>query len=102
VTALGGRAAAIDLRRVVIFVALAFAISGSAAVYLYLTGGLAAGPPLRIVLVLGLWYMPGPALAHVLTRLLTREGWQQLYLRPRLRQAWPWWAYGSGDVYRQN
>jgi membrane protease YdiL (CAAX protease family) len=88
----GGRGAGIDLRRIVIFVGLAFAISGSAALYLALTGGLAAGPPLRIVLVLGLWYMPGPALAHVLTRLLTREGWQQLYLRPRLRQAWPWWV----------
>jgi membrane protease YdiL (CAAX protease family) len=81
----------IDIRRIAVFVVLAFAISGSAAIYLALTGGLAAGPPIRILLVLGLWYMPGPALANVLTRLLTREGWQHLYLRPCLRTGWPWW-----------
>jgi membrane protease YdiL (CAAX protease family) len=80
----------IDTRRILLFVVLAFAISGTAAAYLALTGGLAASPG-RTLLVLALWYMPGPALAHVLTRLLTREGWGNLYVRPRFRTGWPWW-----------
>jgi membrane protease YdiL (CAAX protease family) len=80
----------IDRRRVVIFCVIALAIAGPAALYLALTGGLAARPG-RTLLVLGLWYMPAPALAHLLTRLLTREGWQDLYLRPHLRHGWPMW-----------
>ena len=36
-------------------------------------------------------YMGAPALAHVLTRWLTHEGWSDLKLRPRLKQGWPLW-----------
>src|SRR5690606_28149615 len=36
-------------------------------------------------------YMWAPALAHVLTRLVTREGWHDLWLRPRFRTAWRTW-----------
>lgn len=81
----------LDTRRIVLFIVLAFAISGSAAVYLAFSGGLAAAPT-RTLLVLALWYMPGPALAHLLTRAITGEGWSHLYLRPRLRQGWPSWV----------
>ena len=35
--------------------------------------------------------MFSPALAHVLARLLTREGWDGLYLNPRLRDGWRSW-----------
>jgi membrane protease YdiL (CAAX protease family) len=35
-------------------------------------------------------YMWAPALAHILTRLITREGWHDTYLRPR-RTSWPYW-----------
>ncbi|HXF63796.1 MAG TPA: CPBP family intramembrane glutamic endopeptidase [Caldilineaceae bacterium] len=73
------------------FLLFAYAIAGSAALYLALTGGLTGSPPLRLFLVLSLWYMPAPALAHLLTRWLTGEGWQHLYLRPHLRAGWPWW-----------
>lgn len=81
----------VDWRRVLVFCALAFAISGSAAFYLAQIGGLAALGGVQGYLVLGLWYMPGPALAHLLTRLVTREGWQGLWLRPRFRAGWRMW-----------
>lgn len=83
-------ASALETRRILLFVGLALAISGSAALYLALSGGLAADP-VRTLLVLALWYMPGPALANLLTRGLTREGWGNLYVRPRLRAGWPAW-----------
>lgn len=81
----------VDWRRVAIFCALAFAISGSAAVYIAARGGLGALAGLQGVLVLALWYMPGPAFAHLLTRALTREGWRDLWLRPNFRRGWPAW-----------
>lgn len=81
----------LDTRRIALFVVLAFAISGAAAAYLAWSGGLAASP-MRTLLVLALWYMPGPALAHLLTRGLTGEGWANLYVRPHLRRGWPWWV----------
>jgi membrane protease YdiL (CAAX protease family) len=81
----------LDLRRVVIFCLLAFVISGTAALYIALNGGLEALAGLQGFLVLALWYMPGPALAHLLTRVITREGWSDLWLWPRLRRGWPAW-----------
>ena len=34
--------------------------------------------------------MGAPAIAHVLTRLMTQEGWSNTWLRPR-RRSWPYW-----------
>jgi membrane protease YdiL (CAAX protease family) len=42
--------------------------------------------------VLLLVSMFAPSLAHLLTRLLTREGWKDLYLAPRFRHGWPFWV----------
>jgi membrane protease YdiL (CAAX protease family) len=55
-----------------------------------LTGGLAGSPYALLLTIVG--YMAAPALAHILTRLVTREGWQDLYLRPNFRQGWPYWV----------
>jgi len=81
----------VDWRRVAIFYALAVAISGAAAAALAATGGLQQENFTWVIAGL-LWYMAGPALAHLLTRLLTREGWQDLGLRPRLRHGWSAWV----------
>jgi membrane protease YdiL (CAAX protease family) len=78
----------LDLRRILIFCLLAFVISGTAALYIALNGGPSAVPS---VLILALWYMPGPAFAHLLTRLITKEGWSNLWLAPRFRQNWRTW-----------
>ncbi len=91
-----------DVKRVAIYLAFAFGIAWGIALVLYLTGGLANSPlilrvpgtqgglTLAVVLMAG-GYMMAPALAHVLVRLVTREGWQGAYLQPHLRQGWPYW-----------
>ena len=80
--------------RILIFLALAFGISWATALVIYLTGGLENGIswqiagaqiPLALVL-LSTFYMFGPAIAHVLTRLITKEGKENLLLRPRFKQ----------------
>jgi membrane protease YdiL (CAAX protease family) len=36
--------------------------------------------------------MWSPAIAHLLTRFVTREGWEATRVRPRLRHGWPYWV----------
>ncbi len=94
-------AAKLDTRRLTIFLALAFGIAWITGLAIYLTGGLthspALGPGGRITLALILLstgYMWAPALANILTRLITREGFHNLWLWPRLRRGWPYWLAG--------
>ncbi len=77
-------------QRIRIFLAFSFGISWLTALVIYLTGGLADSPtftigniPLSLALVLmATAYMFGPAIANVITRLLTKEGKTGLNLRP--------------------
>jgi uncharacterized protein len=95
---------AVDVRRITLFLVLAFGIAWATGLVIYLTGGLQSSPRLggRITLafvLLATAYMGAPALAHLVTRLITREGWHDLYLRPRLRRGWPYWVicwFGPG------
>lgn len=88
----------LDRRRIGVFLAVAFGIAWAIALVVALTGGLVNSPilvpgttlTLAFVLI-AFGYMFAPALAHLLTRLVTREGWQGLTLRPRLRQGWPYY-----------
>lgn len=80
----------VDWKRIGIFIAFAFGIAWLVALVLYLTGGLTATP--YTLIMLGAGYMGAPALAHILTRLITREGWQGLYLRPHFKRGWRFWA----------
>jgi len=91
---------AVDLKRILIFLALAFGLAWLVALVIFLTGGLQHSPELipgsgisLAVVLLALGYMGAPAVAHVLTRLITREGWKDLYLRPR-RHGWPYGLAG--------
>ena len=79
----------VDWKRVWIYIAFAFGIAWLVALALYLTGGLTPTPVTLIAL--GGGYMLAPALAHIFTRLVTREGWQGLYLRPNFKQGWRYW-----------
>ena len=88
----------LDLRRIGAYLGFSFGIAWATALVIYLTGGLAysqplvSGTPITVALVLvPTSYMFAPALAHGLTRLITREGWEQLYLRPYLGRAWRTW-----------
>lgn len=87
-----------EARRLGLYLALAFGLAWATALVIYRTGGLAdspeliSGTPVSLALVLlagpVMW---SPALANLLTRLLTGEGWQSSQLRPRLKQGWPYW-----------
>ena len=86
---------ALDYRRIGVYLAFAFGIAWTTALVIYLTGGLAdswaliQGTPVTVELVLvPTAYMFSPALSHALTRLVTREGWDGLYLDPRPREGW--------------
>lgn len=90
----------VDTRRVTIFLVFAFGIAWAVALVIYLTGGLKDSPMLLPALnlnlatvLLAVAYMPAPALAHVITRLITREGWRNTYLRPELKRGWPYWLF---------
>jgi len=80
----------LDQKRILIYIAWAFGIAWAGGLVIFLAGGLAND--LLTGLILTLVYMGAPAIAHVLTRLLTREGWQDLYLRPNLRREGPYWV----------
>jgi membrane protease YdiL (CAAX protease family) len=80
----------IDRRGIATFIAFAFAIAWISGLAIALTGGLSGSPYALGLVTIG--YMGAPAMAHVFTRLVTREGWDGLNLRPHLRQGWRYWA----------
>jgi membrane protease YdiL (CAAX protease family) len=82
--------ATLGRKRILIFLALAFGIAWAGGLVIYLTGGLEGSP--FAYLILTVVYMGAPTIAHVLTRIITHEGWDNLYLRPRLRREWPYWV----------
>lgn len=87
----------VDLKRILVYLVFAFGIAWAGGLVIFLTGGLVNSPPigggLRLAfLLLAVVYMGAPAAAHVLTRLITREGWRNVYLRPKFRRGWPYWV----------
>ncbi len=78
-----------DRKRIYIYLSFAFGMAWLAGLAIYLTGGLAKSPYSLVLLSVG--YMGAPAVAHLLTRVITKEGWRDLYLRPRFRQGWVYW-----------
>ncbi|MDX1436453.1 MAG: CPBP family intramembrane glutamic endopeptidase [Anaerolineales bacterium] len=86
----------LDVRRILIFTALAFGLSWLVGLIIYQRGGLAGSPEIipgvsEAVLLVGGLYMFGPAFAHLVTRLVTREGWQDMGLRPHFKRSWRYW-----------
>jgi uncharacterized protein len=95
---LGSKKNTLDRSRVTLFLFLAFGISWITAGIIWLTGGLQNSPVLvpgttftLAFVLLATAYMWGPALAHILTRLITREGQQENYLRFNLKRGWLYW-----------
>jgi membrane protease YdiL (CAAX protease family) len=89
----------VDLRRIIVFLGLAFGIAWLTGLVIYLTGGLLKSPQIGqgvslALLLLAVPYMWAPALANILTRLLTREGWVDVGMRPNFRRGWPFWLIG--------
>jgi membrane protease YdiL (CAAX protease family) len=81
-------------KRIYIFLAFAFGISWAAALVIYLTGGLenspsytfAGGQVTLAIILLASVYMFGPAIANLLTRIITKEGKKDLFLQPYFDQ----------------
>ena len=91
----------LDLKRILIYLAFAFGLAWVIGLIVYLTGGLEnsleliPGSKITVAIVLlAVGYMGAPAVANLLTRLVTREGWQETWLRPKLKQGWPYWVAG--------
>jgi membrane protease YdiL (CAAX protease family) len=89
----------LDKKRLFIFLGIAFGIAWILALVLVLTGGLAGSPELvpdtgfTLALVLvTMGYMWSPAVAHILTRWITKEGWKGTGLFPRFKDVLPFWV----------
>ncbi|MCR4402505.1 MAG: CPBP family intramembrane metalloprotease [Firmicutes bacterium] len=89
----------LDTRRITIYLAFSFGIAWAVALAIYLTGGLYNSPPLikgtpftLALVLLSTGYMWAPALAHILTRVLTREGWNRTLLVPDFGRSWRYWV----------
>lgn len=89
----------LDVRRIWLFILFAFGLAWAVGLWVYLNGGLLNSPVLIpgtaftvAVVVIAFGYMWAPALANILTRLVTREGWKDVGLRANLRSGWPAWV----------
>jgi membrane protease YdiL (CAAX protease family) len=81
----------IDRKRIFIFVVIAYGISIALGLTIYFNGGLMGSSPyvtapLATVLLQVLMF--APTVAHIVTRLITREGWSNTLMRPNLRRGW--------------
>lgn len=89
----------LDTRRIWLFILFAFGIAWAVGLWVYLNGGMVNSPVLipgtaitLAVVVIAFGYMWAPALANILTRLVTKEGWKDVGLRGNLRAGWPAWV----------
>ena len=75
-----------NTKRILIFLALAVGIPWIAILVMYLT--VRTDDLIKLGTIAGLFLGLAPALANVATRLITREGWGCLWLRPNFRRGW--------------
>lgn len=82
-------------KRIAIFTTIAFAIAWAAALVIYQRGGIFDSRELvpesgltEAVVLMATAYMFAPAISHVLTRLITKEGWQDLRIAFKWQQGW--------------
>ena len=95
---------ALEMKRIKIYLAISFGIAWITGLVIYLTGGLADSPKLAgnislALVLLATTYMGAPALANLLTRIITREGWQNAFLKPKFKSGWRYWLaawFGPG------
>jgi membrane protease YdiL (CAAX protease family) len=76
----------LNIKRTLIFLAFAFGIPWIALLVIYLT--VRTDDLIKLGTMVGLFIGTIPALANVATRLITREGWERLWLRPNFRRDW--------------
>lgn len=79
-----------DTKRICIFLALAFGIPWSTALILSQTVLMRDNPLQAAAMANGI-FIATPWLANLLTRLITRESWKDLWLKPNFRIGWKYW-----------
>jgi len=91
----------VNKKPITIFLIFAFGISWLFGLVIFLTGQVVNSPELipgtgiTLAFVLtATGYMWGPALAHILTRLVTRSEWKDLWLKPYFKDAWKYLLAG--------
>jgi membrane protease YdiL (CAAX protease family) len=82
----------VQWKRIGLFLLFAFGLAWLMDLVIFLNGGLEGPGAANSAFLLLLATMAAPALGNLLARLITREGWGELQLRPRLRRGWPYWA----------
>jgi len=83
----------ISRKRILIFLVFAIGTAWSMSLVIYLTGGLENGPTYEVsgvqislaLILLSTVFMFAPAIANILTRIITKEGKSELHLKPRLK-----------------
>jgi len=80
----------IDRKRIFIFVGTTYGITILLALVIFFNGGLFPDRT-HLVSLLMIATMFAPALGNIATRLITREGWSNTFLRPNLRRGWPFY-----------
>ena len=85
----------VDWKRIGIYMVFAFGIAWLAGLIIYLRGGIIESRELvpdtgitEAFVLMATAYMFAPAIGHALTRLVTREGWQDLWLNFNFKQGW--------------
>ncbi len=73
-------------KRILIFLAIAVGVPWIATLVIYLT--VRTEDLIKLGTIATLLFGTAPALANVATRLITREGWGRLWLRPNFRRGW--------------
>jgi membrane protease YdiL (CAAX protease family) len=88
----------LERKRIYIFIAIAFGLAWIVGLVVYLTGGIVNSPEIipgtQITLayvLIAVAYMWAPGLANIFTRIITREGWKNTWLRPRFKKSWKFW-----------
>lgn len=74
-------------RRILIFLALVMGSSWAIALVVYASSMMKTNPAMAMS-VANYAIILTPALANILTRLVTKEGWRDLWLRPNFRRGW--------------
>lgn len=88
---------ALDRRRIYLFVAITYSLSILLALVVFLSGGIFVkipGTMRPVAMILMIVLMLAPTIANIATRLITREGWSNMLLRPKLRGGWPYYLVG--------
>ena len=88
----------LDTKRITLFLVITFGLAWGISLIIYLTGGLENSPvlipgtPITLaIILLAIPVMWSPAIGNILTRLITKEGRENLYLRPHFKRSWRYW-----------